>query len=95
MSEKRLRDLAMGIREDYEGPYRDEIDKILSEPPDLVVLLQWLTEWRDSYADKLTGHCYAPPDMAWVTIEAAINKIEKTVRLTDDSWEWVEEDDNS
>ena len=57
--------------------------------PDLVALLRWLIEWRDTFTDKLTGHLYAPPDMAWATIEAVINEVEKTVRLTDGGWEWV------
>lgn len=75
----------------HSGVLRRHIELALSEPPDVVVLLRWLTGWRDTYTDKLTGDLYAPPDMAWATIEATINEIEKTVRLTDDGrWEWVD-----
>lgn len=69
----------------------DGIGKVLAQPPDLVVLLRWLIEWRDTYADKLTGYVYAPPDMAWATIEVVINEIQETVCLIDEKpgWEWV------
>ena len=91
MSEKRIRELAQ--QSVYESGLSGYIEEALDADPDVVAVLLWLEEWRDTYADKLTGNVYAPPDMAWATIEAAINEIGDMchVRLTDDGWEWTDE----
>ena len=92
MSEREVRELMNMVIDTYGDWYEmnEDRNELLAKPPDVVVLLRWLTRWRDTYTDKLTGDLYAPPDMAWATIEATINEIEKTVCLTDDGWEWVD-----
>jgi len=76
---------------DCAGEYMDglcNIRKALEAEPDVVALLRWAYEqhsWAKvgSPTAYTSGRCH--------TLWDVIKELEKTVRLTADGWEWVEE----
>lgn len=83
MSERELREAIPKhtCPEPVDCPYCKETWALLSQPPDLVALLRKMQKMYDS--------------MFWGAEAASalytlMQYIEKTVRLTEDGWEWVE-----
>jgi hypothetical protein len=101
MSEREIRKFA----KDCAGHYApDGVRKLcrdlLKEEPDLVALLQELKDdvqysvmlQRAYEEDGLTEEAESE-EVAQVHLQGVIDKIEKTVHLTDDGWEWTEADE--
>ena len=88
MSEKKLRDAMRYVRRDRLTAYSGlrAIEEALAQPPDLVVLLRWAKALEEKY--NVVGNIGSQLDE--LTFPIVIRQIQKTVRLTDDGWEWVE-----
>ena len=84
MSEKQLREAMRYVRRDNLTEYSGlrVIEKALAKDPDLVELLRKIHEFQSRWS------------LSVPTVDAlklVARHIEKTVRLTDDGYEWIDE----
>ena len=80
MSERRIRELAQ--QSVYESGLSGYIEEAIADDPDLVELLRKIYEFQIRYSLDV------PTTDA---LKLVRRHIEKTVRLTDDGYEWTEE----